>query len=101
MWVFLVIRSKAKMSSNQEEERNKSGVDEEEAISPLTSAAKDHSDSPITTFDDVLVLLGEFGRHQRILYFLFSFPYVFTSMQLLGWVFVGVAQPHRRDLEGK
>ena len=87
----------ANMSSNQDEERNKTGVDEEDAIAPLTSAAKDHSDSSpcTTTFDDVLVLLGEFGRHQRILYFLFSFPYVFTSMQLLGWVFVGVTQPHR------
>ncbi len=85
------------MSSNyQEEERNKSGVEEEDTIAPLTSAAKDHADSSsLTTFDDVLVLLGEFGRHQRILYFLFSFPYVFTSMQLLGWVFVGVTQPHR------
>ena len=85
------------MSSNQDKWR-KTGVDEEEAIiAPLTSpSAKDHADSsPSTTFDDVLVLLGEFGRHQRILYFLFSFPYVFTSMQLLGWVFVGVTQPHR------
>lgn len=53
------------------------------------------------TFDDVLTVLGEFGRHQKILYFLFSFPYVFTSMQLMGWVFVGARLPHRCRLPGE
>lgn len=51
------------------------------------------------TFDDILRIIGEFGRHQKVLYFLFSVPYVITSMQLLGWVFVGADLKHRCRLE--
>ena len=47
------------------------------------------------TFDDILLSLGEFGRYQKVLYFLFSLPYVLTSMQLLGWVFTGAELPHK------
>ena len=41
------------------------------------------------TFDDILHHVGEFGTFQKILYLMFSIPYVETAMQLLGWVFVG------------
>lgn len=47
-----------------------------------------------TTFDDILREIGEFGKHQKILYFLFSVPYVLTSMQLVSWVFVGRKLPY-------
>ncbi len=47
------------------------------------------------TLDEVLSYLGDFGRHQQFLYFLFSVIYVFTSMQLVGWVFVGAIIKHR------
>ncbi|XP_023320714.1 organic cation transporter protein [Eurytemora carolleeae] len=52
------------------------------------------------TFDDVLAELGEFGLEQKINYFLFSLPYILTSMQLMGWVFVGANFPHRCRVPG-
>jgi hypothetical protein len=47
------------------------------------------------TFDDVLAVLGEFGLYQKWIYFLWSLPYVFTSMQLMGWVFIGANVPFK------
>jgi OCT family organic cation transporter-like MFS transporter 4/5 len=47
------------------------------------------------TFDKVLLVLGEFGHFQKLLYFMFSLPYVETAMQLLGWVFVGATPGHK------
>ena len=44
---------------------------------------------PFSTFDDIFVIIGEFGRYQKLLYFMFSVTYIMTSMQLLGWVFIG------------
>ena len=46
------------------------------------------------TFDTVLQHVGEFGKFQKILYLMFSVPYVETAMQLLGWVFVGTIPNH-------
>ena len=45
------------------------------------------------TFDDLLTVLGEFGLYQKWIYFLCSLPYVFSSMQLMGWVFTGAENP--------
>ena len=42
-----------------------------------------------STFDDVFIVIGEFGSYQKLLYFMFSVTYIMTSMQLLGWVFIG------------
>ena len=53
------------------------------------------------TFDDVLAELGEFGREQQLNYLMFSLPYMVSSMQLLGWVFVGAAPAHRCLLPGE
>lgn len=53
------------------------------------------------TFDDVLAELGEFGREQKLNYLMFSLPYVLSSMQLLGWVFVGADPAHRCLLPGE
>ena len=33
--------------------------------------------------------MGEFGRYQKLIYLMFSLPYVVTAMQLMGWVFIG------------
>jgi hypothetical protein len=55
--------------------------------------SKDNKSS--VTFDDVLEVLGEFGNYQKCIYFLFSLPYVFTSMQLIGWVFIGASVPFK------
>ena len=52
------------------------------------------------TFDAILIELGEFGLEQKINYFLFSLPYILTSMQLMGWVFVGASAPHRCRVPG-
>ena len=49
----------------------------------------------INTFDDIFVIIGEFGRYQKLLYFMFSVTYIMTAMQLLGWVFIGAKTPVR------
>ena len=49
------------------------------------------------TFDDLFKSLGEFGRYQKFLYLLCSLVYTVTSMQLLGWVFVGTVPDHTCD----
>ena len=51
-------------------------------------------------FDDILIQLGEFGLEQKINYVLFSLPYILTSMQLMGWVFVGFSPQHRCRVPG-
>ena len=56
---------------------------------------QDEKEKSSVTFDDVLEVLGEFGNYQKCIYFLFSLPYVLTSMQLIGWVFIGASVPFR------
>ena len=36
-------------------------------------------------FDDILAELGDFGRHQKISYFLLFLPTIFSSMQKQSW----------------
>ena len=41
------------------------------------------------TFDNIFAVIGEFGRYQKLLYFMFSVTYTMLAMQLFGWVFIG------------
>ena len=52
------------------------------------------SDKP-KTFDDILVHLGEFGRYQKIVYFLLFMPTIFSAMHKMAWVFLGAKVNHR------
>ena len=52
-------------------------------VEKLTQTEDNKNDN--ITFDDVLNHVGEFGTFQKILYLMFSIPYVETAMQLLGW----------------
>ncbi|XP_040574273.1 organic cation transporter protein [Lepeophtheirus salmonis] len=64
--------------------------------SPFLAPEEEDSSTPrIKNFDDLLIRYGQFGPYQKLIYLLFSFPYVMTSMQLMGWVFVGAELPHR------
>ena len=36
-------------------------------------------------FDDILVELGDFGRYQRLAYFLLFLPTIFSAMQKQSW----------------
>jgi len=59
---------------------------------------KEEANKALTvTFDDILKEIGEFGKHQKLLYLLFSLPYVFTSMQLVSWVFVSQQPAYKGD----
>ncbi|XP_052811636.1 organic cation transporter protein-like [Mya arenaria] len=51
-------------------------------------------------FDDITVLLGEFGKYQKILYFLVCLPAIFTGMQMLSSVFTLAIPDHRCALPG-
>ena len=61
------------------------GEEEAEESEELNTSPK----SEDATFDDVLKVMGEFGLYQKLIYLMFSLPYVVTAMQLMGWVFVG------------
>ena len=52
------------------------------------------------TFDDILVDLGDFGRYQKMTYFLLFIPTIFSAMQKQAWVFLGAKAPHRCKVEG-
>ena len=46
-------------------------------------------------FDDITILLGEFGKYQKQLYFLLCLPSIFTGMQMLSSVFTLAIPDHR------
>ena len=50
------------------------------------------------SFDDILVDLGDFGRYQKMIYFLLFLPTIFSAMQKQSWVFLGAKAPHRCNL---
>ena len=51
-----------------------------------------------TSFDDILISLGEFGKYQKRIFFLLSLPLFFSTMQKQSWVFLGAKAPHRCKL---
>ena len=69
-------------------------ITNENAISLVNHDNDLEDEEEIITFDSVLRHVGEFGKFQKILYLMFSVPYVETAMQLLGWVFVGTIPKH-------
>ena len=69
-------------------------ITNENAISLVNHDNDLEEEEEIITFDSVLRHVGEFGKFQKILYLMFSVPYVETAMQLLGWVFVGTIPNH-------
>ncbi len=75
------------------------GGDDDADDGQTTSCAKNTIIKRVI-FDDILVELGEFGLEQKINYVLFSLPYILTSMQLMGWVFVGFTPDHRCRVPG-
>ncbi len=54
----------------------------------------DKNESP--SFDDLLVVLGGFGRYQRWVYFFMFLPTIFSAMHKLAWVFLGAKVDHRQ-----
>ena len=48
------------------------------------------------SFDDLLVVLGQFGRYQRWLYLFLFLPTIFSAMHKLAWVFLGAKADHRQ-----
>ena len=46
-------------------------------------------------FDDITILLGEFGKYQKILYFVICIPAIFAAMQTLSSVFTLPIPKHR------
>ena len=54
-----------------------------------------NADNQRVTFDEILRHLGEFGRMQKIVYFMFAIPTTASAMILHGWTFVGAEVPHR------
>ena len=64
---------------------------EEESDTLVKSGEKK---APVS-FDDVLVDLGDFGKYQKMIYFLLFLPTIFSAMQKQSWVFLGAKSPHR------
>ena len=68
--------------------------DKEEGGEDVRNKLITSSDKRVT-FDDILSHPGEFGTSQKIIYLMFSLPYIASASQLMGWVFVGAEMPHR------
>ena len=72
-------------------------VEDEAAVAqeeqPLTAVAEEPPSKK--SFDDLLVVLGEFGRYQRRVYFFLFLPTIFSAMHKLAWVFLGAQADHR------
>jgi OCT family organic cation transporter-like MFS transporter 4/5 len=66
--------------------------EEAKALVPQPEAAVEKKP---TSFDDVLKVMGEFGRYQKRVYFLLFLPTIFSAMHKLSWVFLGAQVDHR------
>ncbi len=74
----------------------KNAEEEEEAV-----LLGDDKKSDGKSFDDLLVVLGEFGPYQRRVYFFLFLPTIFSAMHKLAWVFLGAQAEHRCLLPGE
>ncbi|KAL4232572.1 hypothetical protein ACF0H5_007262 [Mactra antiquata] len=50
-------------------------------------------------FDDITLMLGEFGKYQKILYYLVCLTGIFTGMQMLSSVFTLAIPDHRCNIQ--
>lgn len=46
-------------------------------------------------YDDVIILMGEFGRYQRKIYFLLCIPAIFCAIHKMAGVFLETAPDFR------
>ena len=94
------------MEENKEKQlNNPQNIETEESIKLLNDSPKiienEAKEADVTTnektrtFDDILVHLGEFGRYQKIVYFLLFMPTIFSAMHKMAWVFLGAKVNHR------
>ena len=60
-----------------------------------SNMAKEEKNKKKRSFDDLLVVLGEFGPYQRRVYFFLFIPTIFSAMHKLAWVFLGAQADHR------
>ena len=60
-----------------------------------TKEVEEEPNEKSKTFDDILDHLGEFGRYQKIVYFLLFMPTIFSAMHKMAWVFLGAKVNHR------
>ena len=55
-------------------------------LPPPEGTSEGHMEAPKKVkFDDILVDLGDFGRYQRLAYFLLFLPTIFSAMQKQSW----------------
>ena len=71
-----------------------SKIDNAETVAIVEDIVSEKS----TTFDDILVQLGEFGKYQKIIYFVLFIPTIFSAMHKMSWVFLGAKVNHRCKL---
>ena len=80
------------------EGKNTDTIDKTEIGEKEETALLEDVNTKVTSFDDILLSLGEFGRYQRWTYFLLFLPTIFSAMQKQSWVFLGAKAPHRCKL---
>ena len=63
----------------QEQEQESQGM-----LIPKKAVSDEEQETGVK-FDDILADLGDFGRHQKISYFLLFLPTIFSAMQKQSW----------------
>ena len=74
--------------------QDKSQIEQPQAENEVLIINKEEK-AIIVSFDDLLKIIGEFGRYQKRIYFLLFLPTIFSAMHKLAWVFLGAQVDHR------
>ena len=73
---------------------NEKGMESKEGVDGSSIDNNNNNPAPVT-FDDLLVILGGFGRYQRWVYLFMFLPTVFSFMHKMAWVFIGAEVDYR------
>ncbi len=85
------------MGDNEKGMESEKGIDGSSSVNNSSSSVNNNNNNnpaPVT-FDDLLVILGGFGRYQRWVYLFMFLPTVFSFMHKMAWVFIGAEVDYR------
>ena len=72
-------------AADEVEGKEAAAMKEEEAQAMITTDKKINEVKNTVKFDEILADLGDFGRYQKLSYFLLFLPTIFSAMQKQSW----------------
>ena len=72
-------------AADEVEGKEAAATKEEEAQAMITTDKKINEVKNTVKFDEILADLGDFGRYQKLSYFLLFLPTIFSAMQKQSW----------------